>query len=172
MIRAVLLDWGDTVMRVFPEYSGPMAYWPTVEAVPGVTQALTASSLHYRLILVTNASDSDTALVRSALHRVNLEKYFTNVFTSIELGARKPDPVFYNAVLSKCGYPAGEAVMVGDDYTADVIGAKEVGLQTVWYNPSGSPCPTKNSIHDVEIQSMAELPDILGNISSQKNNGF
>jgi len=36
MIRALIFDWGDTVMRVFPEFSGPMAHWPRVEAVHGI----------------------------------------------------------------------------------------------------------------------------------------
>jgi putative hydrolase of the HAD superfamily len=32
--RCLLFDWGDTLMRVFPEYVGPMAAWPKVEAMP------------------------------------------------------------------------------------------------------------------------------------------
>ena len=42
--RCLLLDWGDTVMRVFPEYEGPMLTWPRVEAVEG-TDART-SAMH------------------------------------------------------------------------------------------------------------------------------
>lgn len=38
--RCVLLDWGDTLMRDFPEFSGPMAAWHHVEAVPNVREVL------------------------------------------------------------------------------------------------------------------------------------
>jgi len=39
-IKAIIFDWGDTVMCDFPEYTGPMAYWPKVEVVPGIEKAL------------------------------------------------------------------------------------------------------------------------------------
>ena len=171
MIQAVVFDWGDTLMRVFPEYEGPMAYWPRVETMPGVTQALTELHAHYRLILATNASDSDARLVRSALRRVGLEKYLTGVFTENELGARKPDPGFYHAVLRECGYAASKVVMVGDNYQADVVGAKQAGLRAIWYNPAVSPGPINSSLHDAEIRTMSELPATLGKLILHEMDG-
>ncbi len=40
--RAILFDWGDTLMRVFPEYDGPMYAWPRVEAVEGTAEKTAA----------------------------------------------------------------------------------------------------------------------------------
>ncbi|RPJ49817.1 MAG: GNAT family N-acetyltransferase, partial [Chloroflexi bacterium] len=39
---ALVFDWGNTLMRVFPEYSGPMASWPEVADVDGAVNALEA----------------------------------------------------------------------------------------------------------------------------------
>jgi FMN phosphatase YigB (HAD superfamily) len=59
-------------MRVFPEYTGPMARWPRVEVVPGVAEALRSLDSHYRLVLATNAAESGCELVREALRRDGL----------------------------------------------------------------------------------------------------
>jgi HAD superfamily hydrolase (TIGR01509 family) len=156
VIRTVILDWGDTVMRNLP-YPGPMAHWPTVEAVPGVEQALAALQGRCRLVLATNAADSGSALVRQALARVGLEGRFDAVLTARELGAHKPEPAFFQAVLAESGTAPAEAAMVGDSYPADVAGAKAMGLRAIWFNPGGSPCPGQ-PLHDAELRSMAGLP--------------
>jgi hypothetical protein len=48
-VRDVVLDWGDAVMRVFPECRGPMAEWPVVEAVAGIEEALSGLAVRWRL---------------------------------------------------------------------------------------------------------------------------
>jgi len=149
-------------MRVFPEYDGPMARWPQVEAIPGIAQVLIELHLRYRLVLATNASESGAVLVSSALRRVGLEKYFHCVFTAKELGVRKPSPAFYHAVMRETGCGASEAVMVGDDYQNDITVAKQAGLWTVWYNPTAAPSPRSDRLHDAEIRTMSELPATLG----------
>lgn len=164
MIQVIVFDWGDTVMRVFPEYKGPMAHWPRVEAVPGVEEALRALYPHYRLALATNAAESGGALVRAALRRVGLERYFEAVFTARELGVCKPGSAFFQALLREVGCVPPEAVMVGDDYRNDVIGAKRAGLRTVWFNPRASYCQLAHPLHDAEVKAMAELPTALESV--------
>ncbi len=160
-IQVVIFDWGDTVMRVFPECEGPMATWPRVEAVPGIETALGTLAPRCRLALATNAADSGETLVRAALRRAGLERYFDAVLTARELGARKPEPAFFERVLAALTcLPAG-AVMVGDDYRADVVGARRAGLRTVWFNPAAAACPIGRPAHDAEVQAMAELPAAL-----------
>jgi len=160
VIRIVILDWGDTVMRNLP-YPGPMARWPRVEAVPGVAAALAALQGHCRLVLATNAADSGAALVREALARVGLEGHFDAVLTARELGVRKPEPAFFAAVLRESGTAAAEAAVVGDDYPVDVAGARALGLRAVWLNPGRAPCPSPHPQYDAELQTMAELPAAL-----------
>ena len=164
MIRILIFDWGDTVMRVFPGYAGPMADWPEVAAVPGVEAALATLAPHHLLALATNAADSGAALVRAALQRVGLARYFALVFTARELAARKPQPAFFEALLRELGCAAGEVVMIGDDYAADVAGAKAAGLRGVWFNPAAAACPDPHPLYDAVLSTMAELPAALANI--------
>jgi putative hydrolase of the HAD superfamily len=161
MDRLVLFDWGDTVMRVFPEYRGPMAQWPEVEALPGVEKALQTLSPTYRLVVATNAADSGSALVWVALARAGLDGYFDAVFTAQELGIGKSNPLFFHIILHELGVPLDRSVMVGDSYQPDVTGAKEAGLRAVWLNSMGFRCPATHPAHDAEIQTMDELPGAL-----------
>ncbi|MBN1661540.1 MAG: HAD family hydrolase [Anaerolineae bacterium] len=161
MIRAVVFDWGDTVMRNLPGYSGPMVHWPVVEVVPGIEEALRRLNATYKLAMATNARDSGTELVRAALRRVGLEAYFDFVLTARDLGAGKPDPRFFQALLEWLGSRADETVMVGDDYQTDVAGAKETGLRAIWFNEAGAPCPHARPLYDAQVTVMADLPALL-----------
>ncbi len=164
MLRVLIFDWGDTVMRVFPRYTGPMARWPEVAAVPGVEAALAALAGRYRLALATNAADSGAALVRDALRRVGLDGAFSAVLTFRELAARKPDAAFFGAVLAHMGCAAHEAAIIGDDYANDVAGAAAAGLRAIWYNPAHTPCPEPHPAYDADIAEMAALPTAVANL--------
>ena len=168
MIRALVFDWGDTAMRVFPEFSGPMAHWPRVEAVNGIEDALRMAEPNYRLALVSNAIDSGPDLVRDALERVNLEGFFSGVFTARDLGATKPDDRFFKAILQRLDCTPGEVVMVGDHFETDIAGAKGAGLWTIWFNPTGKAIPQNGEGKaDAVISSYSELENALLMISGR-----
>jgi phosphoglycolate phosphatase-like HAD superfamily hydrolase len=163
-LQELIFDWGDTVMRVFPDPTGPMADWPEVAAVPGIGDALTVLAPRYRLALATNAGDSGGEQVRAALRRVHLDAFFSAVITSREIGARKPALAFFDATLNAIGCAPGEAAMIGDDYAADVVGAKAAGLRAIWFNPGRRPCPEPHPAYDAELGDMARLPEALGTL--------
>ena len=164
MIQAVLFDWGDTVMRVFPQFPGPMSQWPRVEAIPGIAEALAALQGRYVLALATNAADSGEKLVRAALSRVDLDRYFEYVLTARELGARKPDRAFFQVAVHALGFRPEEAVMVGDDYDADVVGARLAGLRAVWFKPTGTACHAADCQADAIVSCMADLPAAIAGL--------
>lgn len=161
-IAWVIFDWGNTVMRDFPQYAGPMVSWPEVAAMPGIAQALARLEGRYGLALATNAGDSGAAQVRAALARVGLERYFTVVLTARELRASKPDPAFFEAILARCECLPHQAVMIGDSFRTDVVGAKHASLWAVWYNPERSPAPPDVPIGaDGELGSWSEIDAVL-----------
>lgn len=158
MIELVIFDWGDTVMRDFPQYAGPMLDWPHVEVVPGIEAALRALRPNYRLVLATNAAASGAEKARAALARVGLDVYFACVLTARELGVSKPDPAFFEAVLEACGSVPHRAVMVGDNFRTDIVGAKHASLRAVWYNPRGDfPPPDVPILPDATVTDLARL---------------
>ena len=171
-IRAVMFDWGDTVMRVFPEYSGPMAHWPRVEPVHGVMEALESLRHRYELVLLSNAVDSGAALVIDALERVGLDRHFHAVFTARDLGSMKPDPEFFRVALKEIECPPERAVMVGDDYRADIIGAKKSGMWAVWFNPTEKEKPDNAELRpDATIRGFDELDGVVSLLSGRQRLG-
>jgi putative hydrolase of the HAD superfamily len=53
------------------------------------------------------------------------------VLTSATAGAAKPSPVFYRIALERAGVAPDAALMVGDSYEADVLGARAAGMDGV-----------------------------------------
>ncbi|HAZ27218.1 TPA: hypothetical protein DCY67_01185 [Candidatus Acetothermia bacterium] len=160
-IRAVLFDWGGTLMREVGGLDGPIAEWPPIEAIPGAKETLRALHDHYALAVATNARLSDESHVRKALARAELDRYFALVVTARDLGVAKPDPAFFRSALDRLGFAPGEAVMIGDSYEVDIVGAKAAGLRAIWFNPAGVRCPTVHPGHDAEIQAIDEIPAVL-----------
>jgi putative hydrolase of the HAD superfamily len=163
-LRALLFDGGDTVMRVFPGQPGPMAEWPQVAAVPGIAETLAELASRYTLAVATNAGDSGAVQVRAALRRVALDHFFAAIVTPQEAGSRKPEPAFFRAVLEAVDCSPEEAAMIGDDYVADVTGAKAAGLRAVWFNPDRRPCPELHPAYDAEIANVTALPAALASL--------
>ncbi len=159
-LKAVFFDAGDTLMRVFP-FNGRMVDWPEVAAVDGAAEALMQLRRRYRLAVLTNAQDSSAGDVAAAMRRVGLDVYIATYITSRNIGVLKPDPAFFHAGLQALDVDANQAVMVGDSYDADVLGARRAGLHAVWYNPRRAPCPSAHPAYDAAVSDLRDLPAVL-----------
>ena len=71
---ALVFDWGNTLMKVFPEYTGPMVNWPEVAEVDGMSEALDGLAGRSPMVVATNAADSTAELVWKALRRAKLDR--------------------------------------------------------------------------------------------------
>ena len=93
------------------------------------------------------------------LQRSRLNPYFTQVITSEDAGAMKPNRRIFDFAVEKTNALRSESLMIGDDYTADIIGAKEAGIDQVFFNPQRKKTEQKATY---EIQSLKELLSIEG----------
>lgn len=73
------------------------------------------------------------------------------VVVSTDVGACKPSPRFFSALLESCGCAADELLMVGDDVEADVTGPHKFGIKAVLLDRD------KSSDSIEAIQSVREL---------------
>ncbi len=136
MIKALVFDWGNTIMRDFPEKKGPMWEWDQVEYIPFAEESLKVLHNEFSMCIASNAGCSDTAQMIKALKRVGAEIYFNHFFTSKEIGYEKPHIEFFLAIFNKLYVAPSECVMIGDNYVKDICGAKDAGMKTVFYNAS------------------------------------
>ncbi|WP_146924660.1 YjjG family noncanonical pyrimidine nucleotidase [Alkalibacterium kapii] len=72
---------------------------------------------------------------RQRLKGAELNHFFENIFISEEIGVEKPDPQFFNYIFETLNsYNNEEYLMIGDSLTSDIKGAKNAGIDSVWYN--------------------------------------
>jgi len=91
---------------------------------------------------------------------VRLLEYATGA-TARVLG--KPSPEFFAAPLEALGRDPGTALVVGDDLEADIGGGSAVGAVTVLVRTGkGDPPPGGDVAPDAVIDSVADLPGLLG----------
>ncbi|WP_158679905.1 HAD family hydrolase [Deinococcus sp. NW-56] len=101
---------------------------------PGAVELLTA--LHargLRLGLLTNAYDGPSQ--RCRLSACFPDGPFEAVVVAGEVGALKPDPRPFHALLDSMNVKPEEAVYIGDSPSHDVCGAVAVGLRAILIHP-------------------------------------
>jgi len=159
--KVVIFDWGDTVMRDFAGFPGPMVDWPRVETIDGIEESLAIISSHFTTCLASNAGNSNAELMGLALERVGIRSYFTHLFTSKELGYKKPDSNFFIEIASRLGVNPTECIMIGNDYEKDIVPSKMVGMKTILYTVTN--IGEQRQCADFIIQSMNEIVDLVHN---------
>ena len=135
MIKAYLFDWGDTIMKDFPDQTGPMYAWDKVESMSHADEMLQLLSAKSDCYLATNAKDSTKDDILKALKRVKLDKYFKDIFCYRELGVAKPSLKYFNLILSKLNLRKEEIVMVGDNIESDIREVQKHGIDAILYDP-------------------------------------
>jgi HAD superfamily hydrolase (TIGR01509 family) len=153
----VLFDWGGTLMSEDGPLDAPMELWPEVRAIDGAVEVLEALSRRHRIAVATNAVASDSAAIRKALRRVSLDAYVSEIFCFRDLGFRKTDARFWDAVVKRLGVQRAELLMVGDDLENDVLAPGRAGIASVWFNPTRAATPEGTTA----IARLDELPQLI-----------
>ena len=74
--------------------------------------------------------------------------------------AFKPDRGIFEYALQQNDAMASETIMIGDSYESDIVGARNTGIDQVYYNPASNGSGNKySSTHTVK--SLKEIKDIL-----------
>ncbi|HEY9710559.1 MAG TPA: HAD family hydrolase, partial [Oculatellaceae cyanobacterium] len=71
---------------------------------------------------------------------------------------RKPEPEIFYRALQKLRVTAEQSVFVGDHPTTDVLGAKNIGMKTVWFRDGYWTEPVDGN---AMIEDLAMLPLII-----------
>ncbi len=71
------------------------------------------------------------------LEESDLRKYFKKVITSEKAGVKKPDAKIFEYALEQANANIDESIMIGDDPEVDILGAKNIGMDQVLFDPYG-----------------------------------
>jgi putative hydrolase of the HAD superfamily len=111
-------------------------------------------------------SDAPSKEAWLRLSYINFQHLFDVVITYDEAREKKPSPAPFNLALEKLSLKAEECLMIGDWAERDMVGAKAVGMKTVFARYGD----TFNTVHpgsDYDINSISELINIV-----KKENGI
>ena len=97
----------------------------------------------------------------SRLESAGISHYFQEIFISEDTGFHKPEKGYFDYCFERIpDFDPAMAMIVGDSLTSDILGGRNAGLRTCWFNRAGRP-PRPDIVPDFEIHRLEELPDIL-----------
>lgn len=95
----------------------------------------------YAVVIATNPMFPRIAIERR-LAWAGIDDYDYDLVTSYEvMHFTKPNPGYYQEILSRLDCPPAEALMVGDDWERDIIPASGLGIKTFWIAPAEASMP-------------------------------
>ncbi len=129
----------------------------TAIAVDGAVELLKYLSKKYKVYAASNAIYLQQV---NRLTKTGMIEYLSGLFISEKLGATKPTKEFFDLCMAGANAKIEETVMIGDSISADIIGAKEYGLKTIWYNHNGE-SETKGKVADYIVNNLKGVKSIL-----------
>ena len=130
---------------------------PTKKALfPHTVEALQyLTNKNYKLHLITNGFEK---VQWRKLENAGIGNYFSTVITSEAACSLKPRKEIFDYAINKAGCCYAEGIMLGDNLDADILGAMNAGMDTVFVNHIRE-VTTLKPTHI--IYHLKELEDIL-----------
>ncbi len=125
---------------------------------PHVRKTLTElTRMNLRLAIV---SDAPRMSAWMRLVSLGLDPFFERVVAYDDTGKKKPDPAPFRLALDRLKVEPHEAIMIGDWAEKDMVGAKALGMKTVFAR-YGDDFNTKDPGSDFEVTDISELVKIV-----------
>ena len=109
----------------------------------------------YEVHLITNGFEKTQW---SKIRNSGLDKFFTHVITSEGSNSLKPKKEIFDYAMDKAGATLKDSIMIGDNLDADIQGAMNAGMDTVFVNHI-------NAVTDIKpthiITHLRQLEDIF-----------
>jgi putative hydrolase of the HAD superfamily len=138
-------DPGGTLFHTLWRHFAEPASWRLFDDAAHVLGELAERDMRLAI-----ASNFDRRL-RAVVQADSLLRRCERCFISSELGCPKPDRRFFDIAAAQLNLPSNDILLVGDDWTNDILGARAAGWQTVWLDRGGTGAP------ETGIRSLHEL---------------
>lgn len=126
----------DELERAIEAYNN--AYRDGRRAIPGAVEVLTwLREQGYILAVVTNGL---THVQQDKMEVCGITHLIDHLITAQDVGTVKPERAMFDVALERCGVEAQDALMIGDSWGSDIIGAQAAGLPAIWFNRRGEVC--------------------------------
>jgi putative hydrolase of the HAD superfamily len=100
---------------------------------PGTSEVLSElKNRGYQIHIITNGFKE---VQYDKLQNTGLDKFLTNVFISEEIKSHKPSKEIFEHAIKSSNARKKESLMIGDSWESDIVGAKNFGIDQVFFNP-------------------------------------
>ena len=142
-------------------------FWLPMPKVHDILEELGAAGL--RMGIVSNASNA--ANVHRLVDNAELRPYFDPIVISADQGVRKPDPRIFDPALQAWGLQPQQMVMTGDNLAADILGARQLGMFSIWLTAEANTPENKVLKDKVTPDAVAdrfdEIPEIIRSLNAR-----
>ena len=121
--------------------------------IPNAALVLEKFSMKYDMHIITNGFKN---VQLKKLKKSGLNKYFKTLTISEDIGVQKPNEKIFLHALSNASAEIKNSIMIGDNYNADILGAKNIGMKSIYFN-----FHKKNSINSKEIIVIDNLIELM-----------
>lgn len=123
--------------------------------IEGAIEVLDFFAPNYELHILSNGWQHVQARKISSS---KIDHYFKEVITIERAEARKPDKKIFDYAVKVTNARLSECIMIGDNFEADILGAINAQMDSIFYNPDNIEV-TQNPTF--EIKRLIELKEIL-----------
>ncbi|MDG2643868.1 HAD family hydrolase, partial [Vibrio parahaemolyticus] len=120
---------------------------------PGVKEMLTDLRKHYKLVVITNGPIFSQ---HPKLKATQMDEWVDHIIVGGEEPEEKPAASIFQKALNLVDIKPEEALHIGDSLAADIAGANNMGILSVWVNATGASNPTEIT-PNFEIRETVEL---------------
>ena len=139
------------------------AFVEALPAAPGAGELIERLARDRKVAVLSNWPLAET--IDRYCEAAGWSPHLTAIVVSQRVGTIKPHPAIFAAARESLGNPAPDRILhVGDDWAADVVGAKGVGWRAAWLanRPDDSPLPGSERDDTVEADAVLATLDELG----------
>lgn len=123
---------------------------------PGLADFLVSIRNRFTLIVITNGPASSQ---QAKIERVNLSSFVHHIIVGGLEPEEKPAKSIFDKALTLANCSATEALHIGDSFDADIVGASNAGVKTLWVQHQqtflqDSVLPDYTVVHPTEIPQL------------------
>lgn len=128
------------------------------ELMPFARDILKKLSPQNKLVVISNGTRQKQERI---LNDAKIANFFDDIFLAEEVGYSKPDPKFFQAVTQKLNdTDPSKMIVIGDSLTADIKGANNSNLDSIWFNPHHLTASVIKPTY--EVSQLNEILNIIG----------
>lgn len=91
------------------------------------------------------------------LSNTGIGDFVDQVITSEDAQTAKPNKEIFDYAMKVTGAGSDDSIMIGDSHDVDVIGARQMGWKTIWFDTEDS---DHQHLADYRVTSLSQIPDV------------